>query len=100
MRQDEGEPALVRCEFRIGRPDGRRVWVDLTTSLVEEEDGRPVYRLSQIVDIDARKRAAEQPQHLADHDALSGGSTGAASSRSSNASSATPPPGAAAAPCS
>ena len=70
--QDEGERALVRCEFRIRRPDGRRVWVDLTTSLVQEENGRPVYRLSQIVDIDARKRAAEQLQHLADHDALSG----------------------------
>ena len=33
---------------------------------------RPLYRLSQVVDIDARKRAAEQLQHLADHDALSG----------------------------
>ena len=64
--------SLFRCEFRIRRPDGRRVWVDLTTSLVRDEDGRPLYRLSQVVDIDARKQAAEQLQYLADHDALSG----------------------------
>ena len=46
--QDEGERVLVRCEFRIRRPDGRRVWVDLTTSLVQEEDGRPGRRSIQV----------------------------------------------------
>jgi diguanylate cyclase (GGDEF)-like protein/PAS domain S-box-containing protein len=68
----EGGLSLFRCEFRIKRPDGKRLWVDLTTSLVRDPDGEPLYRLSQIVDIDARKRAAEELQHLADHDALSG----------------------------
>ena len=67
-----GALGLFRCEFRIKRPDGRRLWVDLTTSLVRDDDGEPLYRLSQIVDIDARKRAAEELQHLADHDPLSG----------------------------
>ena len=68
----DGSMALFRCEFRIRRPDGKRLWVDLTTSLVCDDDGKPLYRLSQIVDIDARRRAAEELQHLADHDALSG----------------------------
>jgi diguanylate cyclase (GGDEF)-like protein/PAS domain S-box-containing protein len=68
----DGSLALFRCEFRIRRPDGKRLWVDLTTSLVCDDDGKPLYRLSQIVDIDARRRAAEELQHLADHDALSG----------------------------
>jgi diguanylate cyclase (GGDEF)-like protein/PAS domain S-box-containing protein len=68
----DGGLNLFRCEFRIKRPDGKRLWVDLTTSLVRDSDGEPLYRLSQIVDIDARKRAAEELQHLADHDALSG----------------------------
>ena len=68
----QGETALFRCEFRIRRPDGGRVWVDLTTSLVRDESGRPLYWLSQVIDIDVRKLAAEQLQYLADHDALSG----------------------------
>jgi diguanylate cyclase (GGDEF)-like protein/PAS domain S-box-containing protein len=68
----DGRTSLFRCEFRIVRPDGRRLWVDMTTSLVRDDDGEPLYRLSQVVDIDARKQVAEQLQHLADHDALSG----------------------------
>jgi diguanylate cyclase (GGDEF)-like protein len=48
------------------------VWVDLTTSLVHDANGEPAYRLSQVVDIDARKQAADQLRYLADHDALSG----------------------------
>jgi diguanylate cyclase (GGDEF)-like protein/PAS domain S-box-containing protein len=67
-----GELALFRCEFQIVRPDTRRVWVDLTTSLVHDANGEPAYRLSQVVDIDARKQAADQLRYLADHDALSG----------------------------
>jgi diguanylate cyclase (GGDEF)-like protein/PAS domain S-box-containing protein len=73
MRQlHTGEASLFRRELRIVRPDGRRLWVDLTTSLVRGEDGRVLYCLAQAVDIDARIQAAEQLQHLADHDALSG----------------------------
>ena len=68
----EGERALFRCEFRIRRPDGGRVRGG-PHDLARPGRGRPpLYRLSQIVDIDARKRAAEQLQYLADHDALSG----------------------------
>ena len=73
MRQlHDGRDLAVPLRVPDRRPDGRRLWVDLTTSLVRDEDGEVLYRLSQVVDIDARKQAAEQLQHLADHDALSG----------------------------
>jgi diguanylate cyclase (GGDEF)-like protein/PAS domain S-box-containing protein len=71
-RLEDGEAPLHRCEVRIVRPDGRRVWVDISASIVRDEDGNPLYRLLQVVDIDARLRAETQLRHLADHDPLSG----------------------------
>ena len=47
-------------------------WVDLTASLVHGADGEPLYRISQLQDIDARRRGEEMLRHLADHDTLSG----------------------------
>ena len=57
--------------MRILRPDGTTHWVHLTSSLLHGPDGEPLFRLSQIMDIDARKQADEQVQHMADHDPLS-----------------------------
>jgi diguanylate cyclase (GGDEF)-like protein/PAS domain S-box-containing protein len=71
-RLEAGDAPLFRGELRIVRPDGRRVWVDVTTSIVRDEHGEPLYRLSQLVDIDARRQAQEQLRYLADHDPLSG----------------------------
>ena len=71
-RLEDGEAPLYRCEVRIVRPDDRRVWVDISASIVRDEDGHPLYRLLQVVDIDARRRAETQLRHLADHDPLSG----------------------------
>jgi len=71
-RLESGDTPLYRAEVRIVRPDGRRVWVDLTASIVRDEAGTPLYRLSQLVDIDARRHAEEQLRYLADHDPLSG----------------------------
>jgi diguanylate cyclase (GGDEF)-like protein/PAS domain S-box-containing protein len=71
-RLEDGEAPLFRCEVRIVRPDDRRGWVDISASIVRDEDGHPLYRLLQVVDIDARRRAETQLRHLADHDPLSG----------------------------
>ncbi len=66
-----GEQEVVRSEIRIQRPDGSLHWVHLTSSLLHGPDGEPLFRLSQIMDIDARKQAEQQMQHMADHDPLS-----------------------------
>ena len=63
LRSRHGRPGsrasstVVRSEIRIVRPDGSAHWVHLTSSLLHGDDGEPLFRLSQIMDIDARKRA-------------------------------------------
>ena len=52
-----GEINVMRRELRVLTASGKAAWVDLTTSLVRDQEGRPLYRLSQMQDIDARKRA-------------------------------------------
>ena len=66
-----GEIPVLHTELRIMRPDGAVRWVDMTTSLLHDDQGRPIMRLSQMLDIDARKRSEQQLQHMADHDPLS-----------------------------
>jgi diguanylate cyclase (GGDEF)-like protein/PAS domain S-box-containing protein len=67
-----GEIGTVRMEFRLRLADGATRWIDLTASTVSDDDGAPLYRISQVHDIDARRAAEERLRHLADHDALSG----------------------------
>jgi diguanylate cyclase (GGDEF)-like protein/PAS domain S-box-containing protein len=67
-----GDSEVYRDEIQVKRSDGRLVWVDLTMSVIRDDDGKPMYRLSQLLDINARKEAEEQLRHLADHDPLSG----------------------------
>ena len=67
-----GEVAVLRIEFRLRGLAGQVRWIDFTASIVRGEDGEPLYRISQMQDIDARRRGEEQLRHLADHDTLSG----------------------------
>jgi diguanylate cyclase (GGDEF)-like protein/PAS domain S-box-containing protein len=67
-----GADAVHRGEYRIVRPDGARVWLDMTASLVRDESGRPLYRLVQVLDVTERKASEERLRFLADHDPLSG----------------------------
>ncbi|HZV72349.1 MAG TPA: diguanylate cyclase [Conexibacter sp.] len=67
-----GADAVHRNEYRLVRPDGVRVWLDMTASLVRDADGRSLYRLVQVLDVTERKTAEEQLRFLADHDPLSG----------------------------
>ncbi|MGV0760204.1 diguanylate cyclase [Tistrella mobilis] len=50
-----GERTDYRIEKRYIRKDGRRVWVELSVSLVRDDDGAPLYFVSQIQDIDDKK---------------------------------------------
>src|SRR5262249_26365237 len=54
-----GELPTYQREERYVRKDGRVVWILLSVSLVRDAAGRPLYAISQVQDITARKRAEE-----------------------------------------
>jgi diguanylate cyclase (GGDEF)-like protein/PAS domain S-box-containing protein len=70
--EELGRGAVHHGEYRIVRPDGVHIWLDMTASLVRSPDGRPLYRLVQALDVTERKVAEERLRFLADHDPLSG----------------------------
>jgi len=67
-----GELDVLRIEFRMRSLAGQVRWMGLTSSIASGADGKPLYRISQLQDVDARRRAEERLRHFADHDALSG----------------------------
>ena len=52
-----GKTDVFHQELRVLTKAGEPRWVDLTSSMVRDSDGNPLYRLSQVQDIEARKRA-------------------------------------------
>lgn len=56
-RMLDGSLSHYQMEKRYFHKDGHIVWVLLSVSLVREGDGRPLYFVSQIQDITARKEA-------------------------------------------
>lgn len=59
-------------EKRYLRADGSVIWVLLSVSLVRDGDGEPLYFISQIQDIDERKRFEEELRAMAERDPLTG----------------------------
>jgi diguanylate cyclase (GGDEF)-like protein/PAS domain S-box-containing protein len=59
-------------EKRYIGADGEIVWVSVTSTLVRDGRGVPLYSVAQIEDIGERRRAAEELRRLADHDSLTG----------------------------
>jgi PAS domain S-box-containing protein len=64
-----GEVPVTRIEFRLRGLAGQVRWVDLTASIVRGEEGEPLYRISQLQDIDARRarRGAAAPPRRPRH---------------------------------
>ena len=67
-----GEISTLQAEQRILNAHGDAVWVTLTSSLVRDDEGEPLYRVVQLQDVSERKRFEGQLQYLADHDPLTG----------------------------
>ncbi|GIF14893.1 putative bifunctional diguanylate cyclase/phosphodiesterase [Actinoplanes teichomyceticus] len=75
QRYDEmirGERDQVRMEKAYRRSDGTLVWVDLTSSLIRDDDGTPQLTIAMVHDITDRRRLEESLQHQATHDPLTG----------------------------
>ncbi|MGH2656694.1 MAG: PAS domain S-box protein [Actinomycetota bacterium] len=53
-----GEPSY-QIEKRYLRPDGTEVWTFVARSVVADEEGRPLYLISQVLDLTERKRAEQ-----------------------------------------
>jgi two-component system sensor histidine kinase UhpB len=54
-----GERPTYAMEKRYIRANGSLVWINLTVSLVRDQEGTPQYFISVIEDIDERKRVEE-----------------------------------------
>jgi PAS domain S-box-containing protein len=52
-----GERDGDRWDKRYIDSGGRTVWVELSTSLIRDDEGEPLYHVTQVHDISARKRA-------------------------------------------
>jgi PAS domain S-box-containing protein/diguanylate cyclase (GGDEF)-like protein len=67
-----GEIRTYEMEKRYFRADGSIIWILLSVSLVRDADRSPLYFISQIQDVDERKRAQGEPERLAHRDPLTG----------------------------
>lgn len=59
-RLKAGEIPTYQMEKRYIRKDGRIIWILLSVSVVRDPSGKPLYAISQIQDIEERKRATEE----------------------------------------
>ena len=58
-----GEISTCQLEKRYCHKSGRIVWISLSTSLVRDKAGNPIYFISQMEDITERKRIEQELQH-------------------------------------
>lgn len=69
-RLRSGEIDSFKMEKRYLRKDGTPIWVKLTIAVRRSPDGKPLYDISVVEDISARKEAEERVQYLATHDEM------------------------------
>ena len=71
-RLRSGAISSFKLEKRYLRKDGTPLWCGLTIAMKRNRAGAPLYDISVVEDISARKRAEERIQYLATHDGLTG----------------------------
>jgi len=59
-------------EFLNSRPDGTNYWISTTVSTVTDQEGRVNYYVSVFRDVTEQRHLADQMEHQAHHDALTG----------------------------
>jgi len=59
-----GEKASVRFSKRYLHKDGSVVWADVSTSLRRDQNGKPLYFMTNVSDITERKRAEDAVRAL------------------------------------
>jgi diguanylate cyclase (GGDEF)-like protein/PAS domain S-box-containing protein len=67
-----GDTETCRFEKRYLRPDGDEVWARISSSCVRDDEGRPLYFVSQIEDITESRAMRERLTFAAFHDQLTG----------------------------
>jgi diguanylate cyclase (GGDEF)-like protein/PAS domain S-box-containing protein len=72
QRVIDGEIDSYAMEKRYNHKDGSVVWALLSVALVRDGEDRPLYFISQILDITERRRLAAELRHMAEHDSLTG----------------------------
>ncbi|MDR3492393.1 MAG: diguanylate cyclase [Gammaproteobacteria bacterium] len=65
-----GEINNYQMEKRYFHKDKHVIWILLSVSLVKNQENKPLYFISQIQDISAKKHAEAELEHLAYHDLL------------------------------
>jgi diguanylate cyclase (GGDEF)-like protein/PAS domain S-box-containing protein len=68
----EGRRDRFQTEKRYLHAGGRVIWVSLSTTIVRDAGGQPLYLLSQMQDISERKQTEAALAHRASHDDLTG----------------------------
>ena len=67
-----GRIPSYQVEKRYRHARGHYLWVLVTASVVRDDQGQPLYGISQVQDISERKKLAEHLEYLVDHDSLTG----------------------------
>jgi PAS domain S-box-containing protein len=62
-----GEISHARFEKRHVHQDGHTVWVQVASSLIRDPHGQPLYFISHVQDISARRQAEEERDRLFNH---------------------------------
>lgn len=60
-----GKVPHYEIEKRLIAKSGKPVWVQVTSSVVRDREGKPLYRTSVVEDVTERRRAREEAARLA-----------------------------------
>ena len=68
----DGVRDRFQTEKRYFHAEGHIIWTSLSTTVVRDSEGKPMYLLSQMQDISERKETEARLAHRASHDELTG----------------------------